>query len=229
MQFSMPTPKSGGGEGSGAKRQPRKPALIKRQRAEKPEDVEIKDEDDETEVLQARILALERMVASHDDTIRALDGYTMTTWVVPNDEDTAKALWEAQTKYNEMKPQRGPHPWGPARRPLGKALIDMILTDKNALSFIPQDHEWRRKHVAFKKPEEVDSISIDYLQIKETREGKTLIRIGPKMMMLSAWQAPFDFLTQKFAASGGEAKTEGPPPGPIIREIKNNIRTFKQQ
>eukprot|EP00929_Paragymnodinium_shiwhaense_P091858 TRINITY_DN51745_c0_g1_i3.p2 TRINITY_DN51745_c0_g1~~TRINITY_DN51745_c0_g1_i3.p2 ORF type:complete len:336 (-),score=80.02 TRINITY_DN51745_c0_g1_i3:640-1647(-) len=230
MQFSMPTSKSaGGGGGYAAKRQQQKPTLTKRHRPEGSEETDIKGEDDETDVLQARILALERMVATHDDALRALDGYTMTTWVVPNDEETAKLLWDAQAKYNEMKPQRGPHPWGPARRPLGKALVEKILTDKNALPMIPQDHEWRRKHTAFTKPEEVDALSIDYLQIKETREGKTLIRMRPKMMMLSAWQVPFEFLTKKFSGSGGEAKTEGPPPGPIIREIKNNIRLFKQQ
>eukprot|EP00929_Paragymnodinium_shiwhaense_P091865 TRINITY_DN51745_c0_g2_i1.p2 TRINITY_DN51745_c0_g2~~TRINITY_DN51745_c0_g2_i1.p2 ORF type:complete len:238 (-),score=73.59 TRINITY_DN51745_c0_g2_i1:632-1345(-) len=236
MQFQMPSasstlPKK---KAQQVKTQRSTSDSAKRKRMNAVKAVAPMEEDDEDEAsedgesLKARILALERVVASHDDAIRALDGYTMSTWLIPAEDEWSKQLWNIQTKYNENRPPRGAHPWGPARRPLGKTLIDLILMDEDSKQLIPEDHEWRKKHMAFKKPEDIDKLSIDYLQIKETREHKTLIRLRPKMVMLHCWQPALEFLSWRFAQGGGEAKTEGPPPGPIIREIKNSIRVHRQ-
>ena len=82
----------------------------------------ISERDEPTFSLEQRLKDLEIVTNYHDIALRSLDAWSTTSFLVDPDTEPAPILIKALSTYNETRIESGPHPMGPPRRILAKAL-----------------------------------------------------------------------------------------------------------
>ena len=130
--------------------------------------------------LLRRVERLEKMCITHDDKIRQLEQFSTLTWVTSAECELGSTLLAKMRDWQGQRPDRGPHPWGPPRRALGFEMCEFII--KNGLH--PTDSVWLKTHQGFSTAEEVDKHSVNLLVVKETFDGRTLIKLRPLLRCL---------------------------------------------
>eukprot|EP00929_Paragymnodinium_shiwhaense_P012971 TRINITY_DN12083_c0_g1_i1.p2 TRINITY_DN12083_c0_g1~~TRINITY_DN12083_c0_g1_i1.p2 ORF type:complete len:201 (-),score=59.08 TRINITY_DN12083_c0_g1_i1:81-683(-) len=172
------------------------------------------------ESIEERLERLEKMVAMHDDEIRTQGAASMRTYLFPENNDLGKRLLLKQKEYNKEKPPRGPHPWGPPRRVLCAELCEFLLSSGR----VQAETEFAKMHAGMRNHAELDEKSINYLTIKETHDKRYLLRVRPLAQATMIWTTAFDALDAYAKEQGGEKKTDPAPPGPLMRELRAQIK-----
>eukprot|EP00929_Paragymnodinium_shiwhaense_P078950 TRINITY_DN40984_c0_g2_i1.p2 TRINITY_DN40984_c0_g2~~TRINITY_DN40984_c0_g2_i1.p2 ORF type:complete len:168 (+),score=44.91 TRINITY_DN40984_c0_g2_i1:335-838(+) len=165
------------------------------------------------------------MSCGHDDMLRSLDAWATFTFLLENSDMLAKRLQQIQENYNTMKPNRGPHPWGPCRRCLTMEIYNFIKDE----TLMVDSADFMTLHAGISEHAQLDAKSTNYCSIKETREGKVLLKIRPVLSARTAWEEAVDVLRTHIEGEGGEQKTDQAPPGPHLREVRASIAARREK
>eukprot|EP00929_Paragymnodinium_shiwhaense_P100253 TRINITY_DN62446_c0_g1_i1.p2 TRINITY_DN62446_c0_g1~~TRINITY_DN62446_c0_g1_i1.p2 ORF type:complete len:270 (-),score=59.11 TRINITY_DN62446_c0_g1_i1:117-860(-) len=174
--------------------------------------------------LEERISRLEKIVLSHDTALRNLEANSMFCWLLHPEDAVGLALRDKMQEYNLHKPKSGPHPWGPARRCLGLTLIQLLIKSER----IAKDDPFVIWHDKLKDETGVDKLSLNFMMVRETREELTLVKLRPYDSVRDIWSKGIEVFTTMVEEAGGERKTDGPPPGNLVREIMAIQRSYKK-
>ena len=89
----------------------------------------ISERDNPTIRLEQRLKDLEIVTNYHDIALRSLEAWSTTAFLMDPDTEPASILIKALSTYNtysETRIESGPHPMGPPRRILAKALVQCL-------------------------------------------------------------------------------------------------------
>eukprot|EP00929_Paragymnodinium_shiwhaense_P022379 TRINITY_DN14316_c0_g1_i2.p2 TRINITY_DN14316_c0_g1~~TRINITY_DN14316_c0_g1_i2.p2 ORF type:complete len:230 (-),score=65.39 TRINITY_DN14316_c0_g1_i2:834-1523(-) len=168
--------------------------------------------------LAKRLERLEALAVSHDVAIRRLENWNTRAWLLSEDDTLGSRLLDQLASYNNHRPQKGGHPWGPARRALALELIKWLL-DEDDPQDIRDNGAFAAFHQSMTKIEEVDTTSVDFLTVKRIDDKRVLLRLRPKQSDLQAWAGAMETITRHIEAYGGEEKLEPAPAGPLVRHM----------
>jgi hypothetical protein len=169
--------------------------------------------------LQRRVERLEKLILLHDDQLRDYEAYTTQVWLMEPDCELGMLLLAKMREWQEARPSQGAHPWGPPRRGLALELVNWLLEackesadggEKNFCNF----------HKAMSSMEQLERDSVNLLMVKETHDGKTLMKIRPFRGADAVWAAVYNRITKKVEKTNGVRKFDRAPMGPLTREIK---------
>eukprot|EP00929_Paragymnodinium_shiwhaense_P100391 TRINITY_DN6266_c0_g1_i2.p3 TRINITY_DN6266_c0_g1~~TRINITY_DN6266_c0_g1_i2.p3 ORF type:complete len:209 (+),score=61.79 TRINITY_DN6266_c0_g1_i2:704-1330(+) len=177
------------------------------------------DSASQLEDLLQRVMNLEKLSVTHDDTIRALEGFLNTTWLLKEGDELGVQLVNTLAQYNAQKPQKGAHPLGAPRRSLCVTLVQFI----NAKKLMDENHEFMTTMSAMKQAEEMDPY-INFLSVKQIRDGRYLFKFRASRQTESLWKDAVAAITKYVLASGGEEKKDAAPAGPIVREVRSQVQ-----
>eukprot|EP00929_Paragymnodinium_shiwhaense_P100394 TRINITY_DN6266_c0_g1_i6.p3 TRINITY_DN6266_c0_g1~~TRINITY_DN6266_c0_g1_i6.p3 ORF type:complete len:205 (+),score=52.05 TRINITY_DN6266_c0_g1_i6:702-1316(+) len=171
------------------------------------------------EDLLQRVINLEKLSVNHDDTLRALEGFLNTTWILKEGDKLGAQMVNTLAQYNAQKPQKGAHPLGAPRRSLCVTLVQFINSEK----LLDEGHEFMTTMNAMRKPEEMDPY-VNFLSVKQIRDGRYLIKFRASKQKEALWADALTAFTKYVLANGGEEKRDSAPAGPIVREVRSNLQ-----
>eukprot|EP00929_Paragymnodinium_shiwhaense_P100393 TRINITY_DN6266_c0_g1_i5.p3 TRINITY_DN6266_c0_g1~~TRINITY_DN6266_c0_g1_i5.p3 ORF type:complete len:179 (+),score=51.60 TRINITY_DN6266_c0_g1_i5:702-1238(+) len=134
------------------------------------------------EDLLQRVINLEKLSVNHDDTLRALEGFLNTTWILKEGDKLGAQMVNTLAQYNAQKPQKGAHPLGAPRRSLCVTLVQFINSEK----LLDEGHEFMKTMNAMKQPEEMDPY-VNFLSVKQIRDGRYLIKFRASKQKEALW------------------------------------------
>eukprot|EP00929_Paragymnodinium_shiwhaense_P072218 TRINITY_DN36651_c0_g3_i1.p2 TRINITY_DN36651_c0_g3~~TRINITY_DN36651_c0_g3_i1.p2 ORF type:complete len:198 (-),score=39.59 TRINITY_DN36651_c0_g3_i1:746-1339(-) len=165
--------------------------------------------------LEDRLARVEKLLLLHDTQLRTLESHSMKTYILPEGNDLGAKLMAAQQSYNQNKPNKGPHPWGPPRRAVGNALCGWLLENNK----VEARSEFHQKHKQMSSPQELDT-SVNFCSIKLTYEKKFLLRVRATIQAQQMWFEAYAALDTHVLSVQGQVKSDPAPPGPLVREIR---------
>eukprot|EP00929_Paragymnodinium_shiwhaense_P100388 TRINITY_DN6266_c0_g1_i1.p2 TRINITY_DN6266_c0_g1~~TRINITY_DN6266_c0_g1_i1.p2 ORF type:complete len:208 (+),score=43.42 TRINITY_DN6266_c0_g1_i1:53-676(+) len=171
------------------------------------------------EELLQRIINLEKLSVNHDDTLRALEGFLNTTWILKEGDKLGALMVNTLAQYNAQKPQKGAHPLGAPRRTLCVTLVQFINSEK----LLDEGHEFIKTMNAMKQAEEMDPY-INFLSVKQIRDGRYLMKFRASRQTETLWADAVTAITKYVLANGGEEKKDAAPAGPIVREVRSQLQ-----
>ena len=113
------------------------------------------ERDNPTTSLEQRLKDLEIVTNYHDIALRSLEAWSTTAFLMDPDTEPAPILIKALSTYNEIRIESGPHPMGPPRRILAKALKQWLHSQ------LPPDGPFAKYHAR----------SVDLLVARNTKKG----------------------------------------------------------
>ena len=78
-----------------------------------------------------------------------------------------------------------------------------------------------KAHVELTEPSQIETESVRFLSVHETKDGAVLVKIRPVFGAIQLWMPALNWLDKKIVAEGGERRPEMQPPGPRERELKD--------
>ena len=180
----------------------------------------ISERDEPTISLEQRLKDLEIVTNYHDLALRSLEAWSTTAFLMDPDTEPAPTLIKALSTYNETRIESGPHPMGPPRRILAKALGQWLHSQ------LPSDGPFAKYHAALTNAEDLEHRSVNLLVARKTKKGdKFLLRIRPHNSAVPAWNEAFQMLTHWVRQQpNGEVLYDATPPGTEARHIASRAR-----
>ena len=127
----------------------------------------ISERDNPTASLEQRLKDLEIVTNYHDNALRSLEAWSTTAFLMDPDTEPAPILIKALSTYNEIRIESGPHPMGPPRRILAKALGQWLHAQ------LPPDGPFAKYHATLSKPEDLEQRSVNLLVARKTKKRAT--------------------------------------------------------
>ena len=180
----------------------------------------ISDRDNPTISLEQRLMDLEIVTNHHDIALRSVEAWSTTTFLMDPDTEPAPILIKALSTYNETRIESGPHPMGPPRRILAKALGQWLHSQ------LPSDGPFAKYHATLTNPKHLEQRSVNLFKARKTKEGDNfLLRIRPHTSAVPAWNEAFQMLTHWVRQQpNGEVLYDATPPGTEAGHIASRTR-----
>ena len=126
----------------------------------------ISERDNPTTCLEQRLKDLERVTNYHDIALRSLEAWSTTAFLMDQDTEPAPIVIKALSTYNEIQNEGGPHPMGPPRRILAKALEQWLHSQ------LPPDGPFAKYHATLSNPEDLEQRSVNLLVARNTKKRR---------------------------------------------------------
>ena len=118
--------------------------------------------------LQQLLNNLEIVTNYHDIALRSLAAWSTTEFLMDPDTEPAPILIKALSTYNDSWIESGPHPMGPPRRILAKALEQWLHSQ------LPSDGPFAKYHATLTSPEDLEQRSAN-LVVAHSEFAHTLL------------------------------------------------------
>ena len=124
------------------------------------------------------------------------------------------------TDTDEIRIESGPHPMGPPRRILAKALGQWLH------SHLPPEGSFSKYHATQSNPGDLEQRSVNLLVARKTKKGDNfLLRVRPHTSAVPARNEAFQMLTHWVRQQpNGEVLYDAAPPGTEARHIASRAR-----
>ena len=156
---------------------------------------------------------LEEVVYKHHDVqLRQLDSWSTYGWLMEATDPIAVALVAKMSEWNQTRPRKGPHPWGPPRRSLASELCKQLNL------ILPADSAFLKFHADMKDPSELETHSMNYMLVRKAFEGQILLKLRPVMQAMPIWMDAVRALNQHIVENKGIPLFRAPPPGKVVKK-----------